>query len=63
MAGSKLKPTDILRMAWGLVRIRAVYFLHEWPSGRPRLAAQISAAVQARTLTAPFFFSACAALF
>ena len=37
VAGSKVKPTDIFRMALGLVRIRIVYFLHHWPSGKPRL--------------------------
>jgi len=33
VAGSKLKTSDIGRMALGLCRIRNVYFLHEWPSG------------------------------
>eukprot|EP00308_Calcidiscus_leptoporus_P001157 CAMPEP_0119359712 /NCGR_PEP_ID=MMETSP1334-20130426/7528_1 /TAXON_ID=127549 /ORGANISM="Calcidiscus leptoporus, Strain RCC1130" /LENGTH=309 /DNA_ID=CAMNT_0007374431 /DNA_START=41 /DNA_END=971 /DNA_ORIENTATION=- len=37
VAGSKLKTFDILRMAFGLVRIRAVYFAHEWPSGLRRV--------------------------
>ncbi|KAL1496373.1 hypothetical protein AB1Y20_016329 [Prymnesium parvum] len=35
VAGSKVKPTDILRMAYGLMRIRLVYFLRSWPSGEP----------------------------
>jgi len=30
----QVKPWDILRMAWGLCRIRVIYFYHEWPSGR-----------------------------
>eukprot|EP00908_Phaeocystis_cordata_P004114 Transcript_14504.p5 GENE.Transcript_14504~~Transcript_14504.p5 ORF type:complete len:102 (-),score=37.89 Transcript_14504:565-870(-) len=34
VAGSKVKPWDILKMAWGLCRIRAIYVYHEWPSGR-----------------------------
>ena len=34
----QVKPWDILRMAWGLCRIRVIYFYHEWPSGRCSLA-------------------------
>lgn len=34
VAGSKVKPWDILKMAWGLCRIRVIYFYREWPSGR-----------------------------
>ena len=34
VAGSKVKPADILRMALGLLRIRLVYVLHSWPDGR-----------------------------
>ena len=36
VAGSKVRSTDILRMAWGLCRIRSIYFYHEWPSGARR---------------------------
>ena len=32
VAGSKLRGTDILRMGLGLVRVRHVYFLREWPA-------------------------------
>ena len=47
VAGSKLKLADVVRMALGLLRIRLVYFLHEWPSGRrrPQLAAAAVAVV------------------
>lgn len=33
VAGSKLTPLDVLRMAFGLCRIYELYFLREWPSG------------------------------
>ena len=40
VAGSKLRLTDVARMAYGLCQIYATYFLHEWPSGEPCTAAQ-----------------------
>jgi len=43
VAGSKLKATDVLRMAYGLLRIYERYYLHEWPSGAPRVQAQAHA--------------------
>ena len=42
VAGSKVKPTDILRMAFGLLRIRSVYFLHDWPSGKAKPALYVA---------------------
>ena len=47
VAGSKLRLTDVARMAYGLCQIYATYFLHEWPSGRrrPQLAAAAVAVV------------------
>ena len=53
VAGSKVKKTDILRMAIGLVRIRIVYFLYEWPTGRPKpILPLVIAAVCAAVLVA-----------
>mmetsp|Transcript_21401 Transcript_21401/g.69858 ORF Transcript_21401/g.69858 Transcript_21401/m.69858 type:complete len:358 (+) Transcript_21401:1588-2661(+) len=43
VAGSKLRLTDVARMAYGLCQIYATYFLHEWPSGEPCTAAQATA--------------------
>ena len=53
VAGSKVKPADILRMAIGLLRIRSMYFLHDWPSGKAKPAFYVTiVALSAVTLLA-----------
>ena len=53
VAGSKVKPADVLRMAIGLLRIRSMYFLHDWPSGKAKPAFYVTiVALSAVTLLA-----------
>ena len=43
VGGSKVKPLDIFKMAAGLLRIRVVYYLHDWPAGTRRTQLYIAA--------------------
>lgn len=56
VAGSKVKPTDVLRMAIGLARIRCTYFLYDWPSGRPRPALYLTCVALALAAFAAMLF-------